>query len=157
MKKLLLFILTASIFSFSSCCSDPVDLPEKVKTIFSKKFPDAKKVRWEKENDTEWEAEFYLNGKEYSAAYNNDGKWLETEYEINSTEIPEAVLKTLEIEFADFEIEESEIVKNPKGKFFEFELEKEEGDEDIEIEVLITTSGKIINRKIIEKEEKDDD
>jgi len=62
-------------------------VPEKVKSAFAGKFPNASSVKWDKENDEEWEAEFKMDGKEYSANFTVDGNWKETEYEIKKSEI----------------------------------------------------------------------
>lgn len=125
------------------------DVPQKVKEEFGKKFPNAQKVKWDKENDTEWEAEFKMNGKEYSANFTNDGTWKETEQEIKVSELPDAVKKTLEKEFAGYKIEEAEISETPQGTFYEVEVEK--GKQ--EFEVLLSKDGKVLKKE----EEKETD
>ena len=124
MKNLILLIMIASIVSLNSCCQLSKGVPEKVTSSFIQKFPDVQNVKWEKENDQEWEAEFEMDGKEYSANYNIDGTWLETEYAVK--DIPAAIQATLDSEFPGFEIEESEISETPKGTFYEFEMKKGE-------------------------------
>lgn len=122
MKNLML-VLAASLFiSVTASAQTPKDLPAKVKTSFDQKFPGTQKVKWSKENSTEWEAEFKMSGKEYSANYNNDGTWMETEYEISVNEIPIAVSKTLGKEFPGYKLVESEISETAKGKLYEFEI-----------------------------------
>ena len=78
--------------------------PEKVKTVFSKQFPEAKKVEWEQVNEREWEAEFRMDGKEYSANFSTDGQWMETEFEIKKSDIPENIKTILAVNFKDYEI-----------------------------------------------------
>ena len=153
MKTLFLMIMITSVIGLSSCCNHATDVPEKVKTAFSEKFPDAKKIVWEQEDENEWEAEFKTNGKEYSATFGADGSWLETEYEIETEEIPELVKNTLDIEFEGFEIEEGEFIENSEGNFYEFEIEKEE----IEMEVLIDANGNVVKKEILKDEDHDKD
>lgn len=122
MKRLILVFAAALFISVTACAQTPKDLPAKVKTAFDQKFPGAQKVKWSKENSTEWEAEFKMSGKEYSANFNTDGTWMETEYEIGANEIPVAVTTTLGKEFPGYKLVESEISETAKGKLYEFEI-----------------------------------
>lgn len=129
------------------------DAPQKVKDAFAKKFPAVKKVKWEKESDTEWEGEFKMNGTEFSANFLEDGTWQETEHEIKKKSIPANVKTTLETEFQGYKIEEAELSETAEGSVYEFELEK--GEE--ELEVTIDTNGKTVNKKIKSEDEEDKD
>lgn len=88
MKNFMLVIAAAAMISFNACGQNAKDVPAKVKAGFDQKFPGVQNVKWGKENANEWEAEFKMNAKEYSANFNADGSWLETEYEISASEIP---------------------------------------------------------------------
>ncbi len=151
MKNVMLAMLVMTFFSFSACCQAEKDVPEKVQNAFSQKFPDASKVKWEKENDTEWEAEFKLYKVKYSANFDNEGNWKETEHAVKMSELPELVKATLDSEFADFKIEEAEVSETADGTFYEFELEKGK----TEMEVTIDTQGKVV-KKEQEKEDGED-
>jgi len=155
MKNLVLISMILAIYIFSACEQEADNVPAKVKTAFEQKFPDAKKVKWEKENEQEWEAEFKMKGIEYSANFDINGSWKETEYEIKKSEIPAAIKTTLESEFADYKIEEAEVSETKEAKVYEVELEKNES----EIEVVFTADGKIIKQKEEKEhdEEKDKD
>jgi hypothetical protein len=122
MKNLILVFAVALLISITACAQTPQDLPVKIKTAFDQKFPGAQKVKWSKENTTEWEAEFKMAGKEYSANYTADGTWMETEYEIAASEIPAAVIQTLSKEFPGYKLVESEVSETTKGKVYEFEI-----------------------------------
>ncbi len=73
MKNLVVVLAAALFISLTACAQTPKDLPVKVKTSFDQKFPGVQKVKWSKENATEWEAEFKMAGKEYSANYTAEG------------------------------------------------------------------------------------
>lgn len=118
--------------------------PQKVKDAFAKKFPAVKKVKWDKESDTEWEAEFKMKGTEYSANFLTDGTWQETEHEIKNNQIPEKVKITLNSTFKEYDIEEAEISETIEGMVYEFELEK--GEEALE--VTIDPNGKLIKKEV---------
>jgi uncharacterized membrane protein YkoI len=118
--------------------------PKKVLDAFANKFPNANDVKWEKENETEWEAEFKMDKIEYSSNFLEDGTWKETEHEIDEKDIPLNVKKSLMESFPGFEIEEAEISETPNEIIYEFEIEKGE----VEMSVVMTTDGKIVKQEI---------
>lgn len=155
MKQWRFFVLTLTLFVISSnaqMTDQKKEVPQAVKSAFSIKFPAAKKVQWEKENESEWEAEFKMEGAEYSANFSEDGSWQETEHEIKKNEVPANIVSVLNAKFPGYKIEKAEISETAEGKFYEFELEK--GKE--EMEVTIDMNGKVIQKELsLEKENKD--
>lgn len=147
MKKIQILaavLLVAAIASGMYAFGIKEDAPLKVTAAFAKMFPAIKKVKWEKESDTEWEGEFKMKGAEYSANFLGDGTWQETEHEIKKNAIPVNVKRTLDTEFSGYKINEAELSETPEGSVYEFELEKgEEG-----VEVTIDINGKVINKSI---------
>lgn len=107
------------------------NVPENVKKTFAQKFPTAKSVKWSKESDTEWEAEFKLNGVKYSANFTTNGILKETQHEIETSMIPMMVKQTLDKEFASYKIEEAVLSETQEGQFYEFDLEK--GRDEMEL------------------------
>ena len=151
MKNLFIIFAIAAISSLSACNQASKEVPEKVKAAFSQKFPEAKKIKWDKEDENEWEAEFKMNGNEYSANFSSNGTWTETEYEIKKSEIPPEVQSTLRSEFAGYDIEEAEVSETRDGKVFEIQIEKDEMD----MEVTIAPNGSIVKKE--GKKEHDED
>ena len=138
-----------TVFSFTA---DGDKAPQKVKEAFAKKFPTAKKVKWDKESATEWEAEFKMNKVEYSANFTEDGTWKETEHEIDEKAIPKNVKTALMTAFPSYEIEEAEISETKDGMVYEFEIEKGESN----VEVVINSKGKIVSQEAEKETETDD-
>lgn len=136
-------ILTLLLVGFTLPACSQKDAPLNVKKVFAEKFAAAKSVKWVSEEADEWEAEFKLNGKEMTAAFDNEGKWLETETEITSKGLPAAVNATLNREFAGFKTEEISIVENPEMKGFEMALKNKED----EITVIIANDGSILKKE----------
>jgi hypothetical protein len=153
MKNIVLVIAAATLISVTACAQNAKDLPAKVKTNFDQKFKGAQKVKWGKENATEWEAEFTMNNKEYSANFNANGTWLETEYKIGEKEIPVAVTKTLVKEFPGYKLLKSEVSETAKGKVFELEVQTGK----TKMEVAINAEGTLIKKEPVKdkSEEKD--
>jgi ribosome-associated toxin RatA of RatAB toxin-antitoxin module len=151
MNTLKLFVVAFAILSFTACAQKQT-VPEKVSKAFEQKFPTAQKVKWDKENESEWEAEFKMDGELYSANFSTDGLWKETEHEIEESAIPAIVKQTLDSEFAGYEIEEAEISETAEGIVYEFALE----NDDQEMEVAIAPNG-IVKKKEVKTEENEDE
>lgn len=112
------------------------------------KYPDAKKVKWEKEGDSHWEVEFNWAGINYEVLYDNEGNRQETEHQLMESEIPEKFITALKKDYPEFKIDEAWIIETVKGTFYEFELKGKDG----KVEVLMNSSG-----ETFEEEEDDDD
>jgi len=154
MKKIILgmgvVVVAVTTIAFSS--ENEVKVPQVVKEAFAKKFPAIKKVDWEKENNTEWEAEFKINKVEYSANFLENGTWQETEHEVKPNEVPQNILSSLKSKFPVYEIEEAEISETTEGTFYEFEIEKGKD----EWEVTLDSNGKVVKKQSEEEEENED-
>ena len=146
----MILMVLASTMAFTAC-GQKSNVPAKVKTAFTEKFPNATKISWDKENAKEWEAEFKMNGKEYSANFDNNGNWKETEYEVEKSDIPSDVKSTLDSDFNGYKIEEAEISETESDKVYEFQLEKGKTN----IEVAISPDGSIVKKE--ENKENDED
>ena len=84
MKKILLIL---SICFSSILIAQKDNIPSSAKAAFSKSYPSASKVEWEKEGN-EYEVTFVFSGKKMSANYDAKGTLTETETEIAITELP---------------------------------------------------------------------
>jgi hypothetical protein len=153
MKNKALLFASVLLISLNACGQTAKDVPAGIKTTFSQKFPAASKVEWGRENDQEWEAEFKLDGKEYSATFDNAGVWMETECEISLKEVPASVKTTLDKESAGFKIGESVTAEDKTGKVYEFLLSKDKK----EYELLIDLNGKLIKKEEVKEEAEKDE
>jgi len=147
MKKITFVIMVSLLVGLTSCDKE-IEAPQNVKKALAKKFPTATNIEWGKENTLEWEAEFTKDGKEHSANFQKDGTWIETEFDINLSDVPNNIIDVFNMEFDGYEIEEIELSETIKGIVYEFTIEKDEEN----FEVAIDASGNIIS-----KEQKDDD
>jgi len=153
MKSITLTIALLVALMLNACGQSNVNVPEQVKSAFAKKFPNAKHVEWGKESEMEWEAEFKINGMEYSANYDASGKWLETESEISKKDLPESIKTTITKDYSDYKADEAEISETPEGVFYEIKLEKKSET----LEVVFDKDGKVVKQKKIDEDEEDND
>lgn len=100
-------------------------VPAEVSTAFRQKFPAAPAdVDFQKEKNGDWEAEFEQDGKETSASFAADGRWLETETEVTLAELPAALQTTLQ---ATKKVRRIERIEKADGSvFFEVETRRKE-------------------------------
>lgn len=149
-----IIIPVAALLIVSSACAQKLresEVPVVVKEAFTKQFASIKKVKWSKESENEFEAEFKSSQGEQSANFDMNGNWLVTETEMSEKSLPAAVLATIKREFAGYEVEETEKAETPdNGTFFEVKLEQ--GKKAIVAQ--ITTDGKV--QKTEEEKEPDD-
>ena len=147
MKKSI-FVIAVLAISLVACSQTP---PKPVTDNFNSKFAGATKVKWDQEEENEWEAEFKMNGHEMSASFDNAGKWLETESELKKSDLPESVLSAVNLEFDGWKIEGIEKLESPE--FTGFELSVEKGKQEFEVQVSV--DGKIISKKEVDEEDED--
>jgi len=144
-----MFLVLFGVFA----CSQ-TQAPEKVATAFKAKFPAASAVEWGKESDTEFEAEFKMNGREMSANFDAGGKWLETEAVLVKDDLPAPVLYTLESKFGNSEVRKIESVeKAGETVVYEVKLEQDEN----ELEVLLDAGGRILRQEPYNEEREEED
>ena len=139
MKRILFF--SSAVLILAQACSQN-KVPENVIAAFNNKFAKATHIRWDRENQKEWEAEFKMDGRTYSANFSNQGKWMETEYHVDLTELPDSVKSALGT-FKNYKVKASEVSEKNTSKNYEFILKNSEE----KLEVVIDVSGKILEKK----------
>lgn len=150
MKTLRFFgilLFSASLFA----ATIKKDVPKVVKDAFAQKFPSARSVSWDQENSSEWEAEFKMDGMEYSANFTNDGAWRETEHEVRQADVPQKVMASLESGFPGYKIRESEISETSEGIVYEFEIKKGGS----KMEVALDSDGRVTSKEENDGEDQD--
>ncbi len=154
MKKVIYLLLTAALMSNAACAQKIAadKIPPAVLSAFKANFPTATKISWEMESANEYEAGFKLNGEEVSANFDNTGRWLETETEIKTSALPDAVQAALAKDFAGFKIEETSKIESVKNESC-FEAEIEKGEESFD--VLFAPDGVMLSKTKMEEEKGD--
>ena len=133
MKKIVLLL---SIIG-TSLLANAQDAPRAAKESFAKKFPTAQSIKWDKENDKEYEASFTLDGVKHSSNFSNEGIWLETETEIKITDLPQAVTTAITGKYADWKIVGASKIETASAVKYEADIKKGKTKK----EVLLTADG----------------
>lgn len=134
------FLLVVSILAISMLAF-AIDVPKAVTDAFAKKFPGATNVKWDKENKNEYEAEFTLNGKSASANFLTDGSWVETEMEINVSDLPVAAATSIKTKYPAAIIIKVYKIDNAKGDLA-YEAEIKTGNK--KKEMILKEDGTIV-------------
>ena len=106
--------------------------PVTVTSAFKQKFPNAKSVKWNKENAHEYEASFELDAAKYSANFSNNGDWLETESPVSFDQLPEKVQKVFNVSHKSTAIMAVSKIETAK-RITKYEIEIKEGKKTVEL------------------------
>lgn len=142
-----IFFILAALFIVNYASAQIIkesEVPKSVVSAFQAKFKDAKVKKWEKE-DGKYEAEFVLNKVENSAVFSADGKLLESEVEIKTSELPKAVTDYVANNYAGYKLDEAAKITSADGKIT-FEAEVKKGKESIDL--LFDDKGTFIKKKV---------
>jgi hypothetical protein len=106
---------------------EKITVPVAVKNTFSKKYPDAKKVTWEKEKGN-YEANWGgRSGEDKSVLYTPSGDFIQIVNAIPVSKLPKAVLAYLKEHYKGAKITEAGRVTNAQGKItYEAEVNKKD-------------------------------
>ena len=114
--KNLLFILSVLFYSSLAVAQhiNEKDVPDTVKATFSKKFPNQKNVKWEKEKEN-YEASFSIEKSEHAVVIDSKGSLIETEEEISVKELPANAIAYIQKNYSDKKIKEAAKITNATG------------------------------------------
>jgi hypothetical protein len=90
-----IILFTLAFCVCTSAFAQKIPVPQAANDAFAAKFPNAEKIKWDKENSSEFEANFTLEGTQMSAVFTNDGTWKETETTIDISQLPQPVIDSV--------------------------------------------------------------
>ena len=130
MKKTIIVAL-ALICAFATSFAQS-KAPETVMKVFKEKFPTATAIKWGKENANEYEAAFMLNGASYSASFDKNGGWLETESPLKFDQLPDKVKNAFDASHKGSTIKAVAKIESAKGTT-KYEIEVKQGTKALEL------------------------
>ena len=115
MKKSVMTIalIMLSFVSFAQKTKEQ-NVPQIIKKALNEKFPNAKNVKWDKEENN-FEASFKNNNIDNSILFNTNGKIIETEIAIEVNQLPKNALKYLSDNFKNQKVKEAAKIITEKG------------------------------------------
>ena len=110
---MLLFALLTIAFLLTGCKYGIKQTPKQVRQAFETLFPGAIHVEWDKEFST-YKADFYHEGREKEAQFDNEGNWMRTKTELSIVEVPAPVIEAAH-EYCDWEIDDVCLYEQANG------------------------------------------
>jgi len=142
-------VLLVVTFVISSCSG--VLAPDPVHRALMEKYKDAKNVKWEQDGQN-WEAEFDLGNMHLEVEFSEDGKWLETEWDVEMMDLPPLVRDSLAVAYKDYKIQEVQRYETPGFKGYVIVVEKGE----TELELIANENEIIKSSEEVDAEAEDD-
>tara|TARA_B100001079_G_C16326381_1_gene477027 strand:+ start:644 stop:1096 length:453 start_codon:yes stop_codon:yes gene_type:complete len=127
MKMTLYLFSLVSLLIGAGCESDDeddfrADVPSVVLNAFQSNYPKASGVEWEMLGD-DYQVDFEIERVDYEAIFSAEGDMLKYKYEISSTELPEAVKKAITANYANYQIDDTDILVINKDLYYQVELD----------------------------------
>jgi hypothetical protein len=115
MKTTLLLLLVMMIGSsaFTQKIQEK-DVPANIRAAFQKQYPKVTKAKWSKEG-VNFEAEFDLNKEESSVLMDASGNLIETEVEIETSQLPKEIATYIKANYSNKSIKEAAKITDVKG------------------------------------------
>lgn len=115
MKKSVIIVVTLVLSTIAFAQKvQATKVPEIVTKSLISKYPNAKNVKWDKEENN-YEASFENNKTENSVLFNSNGKIIETEVEISTAQLPKSILSYLSKNYKDQKVKEAAKIISEKG------------------------------------------
>ena len=110
---MMIAIIMLSFVSFAQKTKEQ-NVPQVIKNALHDKFPNAKEVKWDKEENN-YEASFKNNKVDNSILFNVNGKIIETEIAITASQLPKKALQYLNDNFKNQKVDEAAKIISEKG------------------------------------------
>lgn len=125
----------------------PVQLSETMKNFINEKYPNAKIMEIDVENDrNDWdfgytEVDIIHNGISKDVLFDQTGNWYSTSWEVRQNVLPEAVSNTIKNQYGEYRFDDAEYIEKADGTIY-YRIELEKGN--VDINVNIKENGDII-------------
>lgn len=136
MKKQVLFLSSLVMFLLACQNTSNAQAPEAVKKTFQNMYPGENDPDWHKDSNGNFESHFKIDGIKYRADFSPNGKWIETENDVDVKDLPKAIKDAIKSKYDSEDITEIEKVNHhSKGVFYDVEFKKKGKNMDVEFKV----------------------
>ncbi len=145
MKKKILIGIIACVGLTSAVVAQDLlqsDVPSVVVNNFQKAFPKVYDVEWELKGEL-YEVDFETGVSiDHEAWYDKTGKLVKHKQEIAKTDLPKAVLNTLNTDFKGYRVEDAKKITEGSKVTYKLDLESTTS----EWKVLLSSEGKVLSK-----------
>ena len=136
MKKMHLFALLTIAFLLTGCKDGIKQAPKQVSQSFEAMFPNATRVEWDKEFSS-YTADFYHDGHEKEAQFDEEGNWMRTKTELTIIEVPASVVDAAR-KYCDGEIDDIFLYEQANGltTYYIIEVDQEMSHRENQLHIL---------------------
>ena len=145
----MVWILSASLFAQNE---NSVDVPKEVQTGFSRKFPRAENVQWDKVDDN-YKVDCYFKGRGTYAEFTPQGEWVMTVTDLDLKTLYRPIQAYLDENFKKDDIIFAEqALKSDRQDYYYVQLEKKDPDskEKYIVEIFFDKTGRVEQVKLPE-------
>lgn len=137
MKKIILSLFVSfETFTMNAQKISVENLPQEVVTAFKAKFSIAEKTNWEIDYDN-YQANFVVGKSEFSAKFDKDGKWIETDTYLKPSELPKIIKEALSAKYGElsgYKIDDAIKIEKEKETIYVMEVTRGENTYDVEFD-----------------------
>ncbi len=105
-------------------------IPNEVNLAFRTQFPNAVDVEYNKIG-TQYKVDFEIDLTDYEAIFNEDGTMVKYKYDILTAEVPQTILTTIDADYGNRVIDDSEILNIGDMTYYQIELDNFPTDDRI--------------------------
>ena len=140
-------IISAFLLFSGYICAQSQDIPQSnvppvVVSTFTQKFPNAKDVEWELENNT-YHVEFKIGSVDHDAWIESNGQLSSYKQDIRPADLPATVQAAVKKDFSGFKV--SDAVKKDMNGDITYKLELKKGGK--EWEAVYADDGRLISKR----------
>ncbi len=138
MKKAIIFLFAAfETFTINAQKISSDNLPQEVITAFKAKFSIAEKTNWEMDYDN-YQANFSVGKSDFSAKFDKEGKWIETDTYLKPSELPKEIKDALAQKYGEvlsaYKIDDAMKVEKEKETIYSMEVKRGENTYVVEFD-----------------------
>jgi hypothetical protein len=127
------------INGYKAALSNDVLAPVTLQQKLASDFPKARDIDWENAGNI-YKAEFDVNFTDYKAYYDEKGNLIYYSFDMNKSDLPEAVRNAVKAKFPKYRIEDIDKIYQGTERFYLIEVERKE----MEIKALFKEDGTFV-------------
>ncbi|MBD3589660.1 PepSY-like domain-containing protein [Bacteroides sp. GM023] len=120
----------------------PVQLTDVMKNVINERYPNAKIMEVDVENDrNDWdygytEVDIIHNGISKDVLFNQSGNWYSTSWEVRKNELPDTVNNTIDNQYGEYRFDDAKYIEKADDTvYYRIELERGENELTVNIDI----------------------